>query len=259
MAEVSIEGRVNTVSVRWGIRRAGLAAGACLLLVALGGVAEAQAGAGYAQQKPAPPEAKVEASPLVIDTALLPETYPHANYSMRLQQHGGTPPVHWKVEKGALPPGLKLEDDGTLHGTPEKEGEYRVTISVTDNSQPAQTLQREYVLNVVAAMTLRWKTPAHVSGNRIDGTVEVSNTTADDIDLTYDVKAVAENGRATEIGYQHFLLHPGTVGMELPFGETLPRGAYVVYVNAVGEVDRKKAIYRQRMQTPAALQVAVGP
>ncbi len=79
------------------------------------------------------------------------------------------------------------------------------------------------------------------------------------MDLTFDVKAVAENGRATEIGYQHFPLKRGTIGMTLPFGETLPHGAYVVYVNVNGEVAKRNAIYKQRMQTPAALQVVVGP
>jgi hypothetical protein len=79
------------------------------------------------------------------------------------------------------------------------------------------------------------------------------------MDLTFDVKAVAENGRATEIGYQHFPLKRGTIAMQLPFGETLPHGGYVVYVNVVGEVAKRNAIYRQGMQTPGALQVVVGP
>jgi hypothetical protein len=98
-----------------------------------------------------------------------------------------------------------------------------------------------------------------VNVNRIEGSVEVSNSTIDDVDLTFDVKAVAEDGRATEIGYQHFPLKKGTIGMALPFGETLPHGAYVVYVNVNGEVAKRNAIYQQRMQTPAALQVMVGP
>jgi len=34
----------------------------------------------------------------------------------------GIPPLHWKVEKGELPPGLKLEDDGTLHGARRSRG-----------------------------------------------------------------------------------------------------------------------------------------
>lgn len=47
--------------------------------------------------------------------------------------------------------------------------------------------------------------------------------------------------------------------MTLPFGETLPHGAYVIDVNVVGEVAKRNVIYRQRMQVPAPLQVVVGP
>jgi hypothetical protein len=120
-------------------------------------------------------------------------------------------------------------------------------------------VQRGFVIKVMEAITLVWKVPAHVTANRIDGSVEVSNTTGDDMDLTFDVKAVAENGRATEIGYQHVPLKKGTIGMTLPFGETLPHGDYIVYVNVNGEVAKRNAIYKQQMQTPAALQVVVGP
>ena len=81
-------------------------------------------------------------------------------------------------------------------------GEFRFTLSARDSGSPQQAVRRELVIKVVEVLTLVWKIPAHVTGNRIDGSVEVTNTTADDIDLTFDVKAVAENGRATEIGYQ---------------------------------------------------------
>jgi hypothetical protein len=47
--------------------------------------------------------------------------------------------------------------------------------------------------------------------------------------------------------------------MTLPFGETLPHGAYVVYVNVNGEVAKRNAVYRRRMQTDLPLQVTVGP
>jgi putative Ig domain-containing protein len=200
-----------------------------------------------------------DASQLVIDTISLPGTYPRAQYLVRLQQHGGVPPFHWRVEKGDLPPGLKLEDEGTLHGSPEKVGEYRFTIAVRDGSKPEQAVQREYVLNVAAAMSMKWKTPAHVVGNRVEGSVEVSNTTPEDFDFTFIVLAVNEVGRATAIGYQRFPLKKGTTDFELPFGDTLPHGAYVVHVDAVGEVEEKNLIHRTRLQTPAALQVAVGP
>jgi len=196
---------------------------------------------------------------LVIDTVSLPSTYPRAAYLVRLHARGGTLPYHWKVEKGDLPPGLRLEDDGTLQGFAEKLGEYHFTISVTDNSRPALALQREYTLHVVAALLMQWKKPAHVTGNRIDGSVEVSNTTAEDFDFTFVVLAVNENGRATAIGYQRFPLKKGTTDFEIPFGDTVARGSYVVHVDGVGEVAEKNQIHRARLQTPVALQVMAGP
>ena len=169
------------------------------------------------------------------------------------------PVLRWRVASGALPPGIKLEDNGVLHGEAERAGEFQFVLVVRDGGQPQQAMQKGFVIKVVEAITVAWKVPAHVTGNRIDGSVEVSNTTADDMDLTFEVKAVNENGRATEIGYQHFPLKKGTIGMALPFGETLPYGAYMVYVDVNGEIAKRNAIYKQQMKTPAALQVLVGP
>ncbi len=223
-------------------------------------IEESSAGDAIAQTQNAPSTpSKASGNQLVIETTSLPTTYPRAAYSVKLQQHGGTPPFHWKVAKGELPPGLTLEDDGTLHGSPEKTGEYRFTISVTDSGKPPQAVQREYVLNVVAAMSMMWKTPAHVVGDRIEGSVQVTNTTVDDFDFTFIALAVSENGRATAIGYQHFPLKKGTTDFEIPFGDTLPHGAYVVHVDGVAEVAEKNQIHRARLQTPGPLQVAVGP
>jgi hypothetical protein len=215
-----------------------------------------------AEQQTAPgPTARPQADRgLIIENdSELPDTYPHGLYYIRFQARGGVPVLHWKVEKGALPPGIKLEDDGLLHGAPERTGEFQFTVSVTDSGKPQTAVQKAFVLRVRAAFTLHWKIPAHVSGNRIEGSVEVSNTTPDDMDLTFVVMAVAENGRATAIGYQHFLLQRGTTGRVLPFGETLPHGGYVVHVDGVGEVAARNLIYRERLQTPSPLQVTVGP
>jgi hypothetical protein len=196
---------------------------------------------------------------LVIENdSELPNTYPHGAYEVRFRAHGGVSVQHWRLQAGSLPPGMKLEDDGLLHGQAERTGDFQFTLSVTDG-RPQQGVQKAFVLRVISALALNWKAPARVNGNRIEGSVEVSNTTADDMDLTFVVLAVAANGRATAIGYQHFSLRRGTIAKELPFGETLPHGGYVVHVDAVGEVMPKKMIYRERMQTPGALQVTVGP
>ena len=216
-------------------------------------VAQAQGSAGQ------PPPDQSDTDLVIRNEPVLPDTYPHANYEFQFHARGGVPTLHWRVEKGDLPPGMKLDDHGLLRGQPEHAGEFHFTIAVRDSSQPQQGVQKEFVLRVLAALSLRWKQEAHVDGNRIDGSAAVSNTTPDDIDLTFIVLAVPPNGRAVAIGYQHFRLRRGTFDMELPFGDTLPRGGYVVHVDAIGEVPPRNVIYRERMQTPSALQVNVGP
>jgi hypothetical protein len=205
-----------------------------------------------------PPAAQAELGLVIENDSELPDTYPHAPYELRFHAHGRISTLHWKVEKGALPLGIKLEDDGLLHGKAERVGEFQFTVSVTDGGRE-RGVQKGFVLRVVSALSLNWKAGAHVNGNRIEGTAQVSNTTPDDVDLTFIVYAVPPNGRATAIGFQHFVLKRGTLAMELPFGETLPRGAYLIHVDAVGEVAAKKLIYREYLETPGRLQVAVGP
>jgi hypothetical protein len=223
----------------------------------------ASAGSGQQQASPQTNTASraVADSSLVIDDRFTPpKTYVHARYQFVFQPRGNSvPPLHWRVEKGALPPGLNLEDSGLLHGEPTRTGEYHFTVSVTDSGNPQQSARKDFVVEVVEALTVVWKIAAQVSGNRIEGSVQVSNTTPEDIDLTFIVEAVAENGRATAIGYQHFVLRQSTIDMELPFGDTLPSGKYLVNVDAIGEVATRNVIYRRRLQTPAPLQVMVGP
>jgi Putative Ig domain len=229
------------------------------LLFLVTGLGLSQAGAGSRPTGGQSGASAPEGGQLVMETNSVPSGYTRGTYAFTFRAHGGIPPLHWKVEKGELPPGLRLEDDGTLHGAPEKPGEYRFTVSVTDNGKPLQVVEREFVLNVLRALVLQWKTPPHVAGSRIEGTVQVSNETPDDFDFTFYVLAVAENGRATAIGYQRFPLKQGTTDFEIPFGENLPPGGYVVHADAVGEVAEKNHIYRARLQTPGALQVVAGP
>jgi len=255
--------------VQFSLRMTGLRVVVCALVVIAGVVAHGQTARTSSDPRAsaAPASTGQGVSPqasspqgLVIEPEELPGTYPQGTYEVRFHARGNYVPVlHWKLEKGALPQGIKLQDDGTLHGQAQRPGEFQFTVSVKDGGQPQQAVQKQFTIKVVEAIAVAWKVPAHVNVSRIEGSVEVSNTTADDMNLTFDVKAVADNGRATEIGYQHYVLTKGTIGMALPFGENLPYGAYVVYVNVVGEVPQRNAIYRQQLETARALQVVPGP
>jgi hypothetical protein len=211
-------------------------------------------------QSAAGQDAAQQSSPMVIEPVELPSTFPQVPYQVIFHARGNSvPPLHWRVESGTLPPGIKLDDAGILHGQAQRAGDFQFVVAVRDSNNPQQGVQKTFTIKVVEALAVAWKVPAHVNANRIDGSVEVSNATPEDMDLTFDVKAVADNGRATEIGYQHFALKKGTIGMALPFGDTLPNGGYVVYATVVGEVVPRKVIYRQLLKTPGALQVNVGP
>lgn len=196
---------------------------------------------------------------LSLDAATLPKASPRHLYKFQFQAHGGIPPMKYVVSQGSLPTGMKLGEGGLLVGTPATTGEYKFTVTVTDSSNPPQKAFRAFVLRISPPMVMEWKRYAHVTGNRIDGSIVISNNTEDEFDFTFVVLAVADNGRATAIGYQHFPLKSGVDSLEIPFGETLPRGNYFVHVDAVGEVADKDQIFRTRLQTREKLAIAVGP
>ena len=206
----------------------------------------------YTQQAPDPTK-------LALDATSLPTASPRHPYKFQFTAHGGIPPFRYALKDSNLPPEMAITEDGLLTGTIPKTGQYHFTVTVTDSSRPPQTASRTYVLRGVAPMLMQWKRYAKVSGHRVDGSVVISNSTEDDFDFTFIVLAVAENGRATAIGYQHFPLKSGVEELEIPFGENLPKGNYSVHVDAVGEVPEKELIYRARLQTKENLQVTVGP
>ncbi len=205
-----------------------------------------------AQQAPDPTN-------LSLDAVTLPKASPRHQYKFQFQAPGGIPPMKYVISQGSLPAGMKLGEDGLLTGSPATTGEYKFTITVTDSSNPPQKAFRAYVLRVSPPMVMEWKRYAHVTGNRIDGSIVISNNTEDDFDFTFVVLAVPENGRAVAIGYQRIPLKRGVDSLEIPFGETLSRGNYVVHVDAVGEVAAKDQIFRTRLQTKEKLQILVGP
>lgn len=200
-----------------------------------------------------------DATKLAIDAASLPAAAPHRPYNFQFAARNGVSPLKWSVVDGDVPAGVRLGTEGLFSGTPIVSGVFRFTVAVSDSSQPPQTAKREFTVRVRAPLLMEWKHYAKVSGNKISGSVLVSNGTEDDLDFTFIVLAVADNGRATAIGYQHFPLKARVTSFEVPFGETLPRGGYVVHLDAVAEVPAKDAIYRSRLQTRKRLEVSVGP
>ena len=168
-------------------------------------------------------------------------------YGFSLRATGGVGAHRWRIVAGALPRGLTLEQSGLLVGAPEEIGDFEWTAQLTDGRDQ---VQRRFTLTVETPLRADWLKKSRVTGNRVGGSIQVSNTTGRDFDLTFVVLAVNEAGRATAIGYQHFPLKRNTRDLELPFGDTLSPGSYVVNIDVVGEEPVSKMIFRARLVAP---------
>jgi len=200
-----------------------------------------------------------QAPPLAVVDQTLPPLDAGVEFHVLLHASGGVPPYAWSVASGDLPEGITLTPEGLMAGRPTKPGTFAFTLKVEDSGHPAHSINKEFRAEVAAPLLLEWLEPPKVRDNRIDGIVQVSNGSKDLFDLTVIIVAVAENGRATAIGYEHFPLKAGTINFQIPFGDTLPHGAYVIHADAIAEIPTRKAILRQRLQTPQPLQVVQGP
>ena len=200
-----------------------------------------------------------QAPPLAVVEEALPPLDAGVEFHILLHASGGAPPYVWSVAIGDLPEGVTLTPEGLLAGRPTKPGAFAFTLKVEDSGRPAHSINKEFKAVVTASLLIEWLQPPKVRDNRIDGVVQLSNGSKDDFDLTVIIVAVADNGRATAIGYEHFPLKTGAASVQIPFGNTLPHGAYVIHADAIAEIPTRKAILRQRLQTPQALQVIQGP
>jgi len=192
-----------------------------------------------AQQTQAPGE-------IAITTKDLPAAGLWNHYSAKLDATGGIGPYGWHKVSGSLPRNLELRDFGLIEGEVNEEGTFEITVEATGRGGTRGKARRLRV-NVEPPLTAVWSRKSQVSGQRIDGSIKVSNTTGRDFDLTFVVLAVNDIGRATAIGYQHFSLKKNTRDMELPFGGTPGNGNYVVNVDVVGEELGSKRIFRTRL------------
>jgi hypothetical protein len=187
---------------------------------------------------------------LSIPVGDLPKPSLWQQYSFRPPAEGGVGVYHWRLFSGSLPPGLKLADDGEISGTPQETGQFDFVLLLTDSDNPPKQFQKKFTLLLETPLAVEWSRAAKVNGQRIDGSIKVSNHTGRDFDLTVIVLAVNDIGRATAIGYQHFPLKKNTRDLEIPFGDTLSNGNYTVNVDVVGEEPVSNRIFRARLVTP---------
>ncbi len=90
---------------------------------------------------------------LTITSSTLAAATVDMTYSQTLAASGGSLPYAWSITSGSLPAGLSLSSGGVISGTPTANGTYKVTVTVTDSSNPARTQSAATDIIVAAAPT----------------------------------------------------------------------------------------------------------
>ncbi|RZI58253.1 MAG: hypothetical protein EOP37_16835 [Rubrivivax sp.] len=102
---------------------------------------------------PAPAASMTASSPgrdpmwLVYQTIPLPSARLNRSYKARDLVRGGKPPYRIAID-GELPPGMFVEEDGALAGTPTKTGNFRFLLTATDASRTRNLEQALYEIRV---------------------------------------------------------------------------------------------------------------
>lgn len=79
------------------------------------------------------------AVPPTISTGNLPAARVGSAYTASLSAAGGTPPYLWSIASGQLPPGLTLNSQGTISGTPTGSGDFGFTVQLRDSAGTPQS------------------------------------------------------------------------------------------------------------------------
>jgi len=153
----------------------------------------------------------------------LPSATSQESYRTALAVAGGTAPYRWTIRNGYLPAGIKLQDDGSVTGTPEVPGEFYFTAQVTDaeahsvskaldlrvaskglaivtsNSElPWARVGSDYLVRLAASGGTKyaWKSPGQLPPGlklRADGTLSGQPSQGGDFTFTVQVSDAAQS------------------------------------------------------------------
>lgn len=174
----------------------------------------------------------------------LPAATVGSPFSAKIQAYGGSEPLTFMLTEGLLPPGLRLDKSGSISGTPQAKGEYRLTVTAADTCSAGSQLTRQnYLLTVLAPgetipdSRAKNQTPLSVTVQPLpaDSSVRAASPT---FKVTYRVKALPpETAILSSPGISY--IEEGSVLQSL----SLP--LEVVLVNGEGEVTEEITIPRE--------------
>lgn len=111
--------------------------------------------------------ALAEVSPRILTTEL-PAGLANRPYNMTLAGTGGSNPYTWKIVRGSLPDGVKLDErKGVIFGTPSKLQQTQFTLALVDNDN--RSSEKEYSLEIlqVGSQQVEIERNLYISGDAV--------------------------------------------------------------------------------------------
>ena len=92
---------------------------------------------------------------LTITTVTLPAAQLGSPYNNTIATSGGTPPFSFSISGGSFPPGLVLDQSsGAITGTPNTQGTYNFSISVSDSLSATASANLSITVNNAGTLTI---------------------------------------------------------------------------------------------------------
>jgi len=122
----------------------------------------------------------VSSTPIAIMASTLAPAAYGRSYAQSLQATGGTPTYKWAIASGQLPSGLSLATTGAISGTPMTSGTSTFTASVSDSSNPTESVSAPMAITVAPGpLTITGSTLPTVNvGNAYSQVLQASGGTA---------------------------------------------------------------------------------
>ena len=122
--------------------------------------------------------------PLTVNPTSLPAGTVDTYYDEDLDASGGIEPYTWALVGGALPPGLTMDEDGELYGTPSASGSFSFSVTLTDSTVPTpdeSTVPFTLVIEAVQPLVITTPSlPDWVPGTYYNQQLASSGGTGDD-------------------------------------------------------------------------------
>lgn len=150
----------------------------------------------------------VNPQPVSISPTSLSPMFVTVSFSESVTASGGTPPYTYNLTAGALPPGLSLDHDGTLSGTPTTAGNFAFTITATDSGGTPATGSRAYNV-LVSPPSPPVANPASGTMGMDAGSIVITPTLGGGPATSLSVASVPSHG-AVSIAGMSFTYTPAT-------------------------------------------------